>query len=144
MMRGVVVPCGATTLQKEGGICMTVNEAIARCDEMTGDGSGREAKLRWLSDIESMIYEEIVRTHEGAPDRSEWKPIAEEDGERELFAQDPYGELYVFYLMMRFHLLLQDMSQYNNAAALFAAAYTTFADWYNRTHIPLSQGSITF
>lgn len=123
---------------------MTVNEAIARCDEMTGDSDGREAKLRWLSDIEHMLYEEIISTHEGARDQEEWKPISADDGERELLARDPYGELYVFYLMMRLHLLLQDMNQYNNAAALFAAAYTSFADWYNRTHMPLSAGDITF
>ncbi len=122
---------------------MTVNEAIARCDEMTGDSYGREAKLRWLSDVESMLYEEIICTHAGSPERGDWTPFGEDDGERELLAKDPYGELYVFYLMMRSNLLLQDMNQYNNAAALFAAAYTSFCDWYNRTHMPLSVGNIT-
>ena len=122
---------------------MTVNEAIARCDEMTGDNYGREAKLRWLSDVESMLYEEIICTHAGAPEWGDWTPFGEDDGERELLAKDPYGELYVFYLMMRSNLLLQDMNQYNNAAALFAAAYTSFCDWYNRTHMPLSVGHIT-
>ena len=77
---------------------MTVNEAIARCDEMMGDSCGREVKLRWLSDVESMVYQEIIRTHEGAYEWAAWKPFGADDGERELFAQDPYGELYVFYL----------------------------------------------
>ena len=121
---------------------MTVNEAIARCDEMIGDNCGREAKLRWLSDVESMLYQEIICTHEGFYERKNWRPFCADDGERELLAQDPYGELYVFYLMMRSHLLLQDMNQYNNAAALFASSYTSFADWYNRTHMPLSVGDI--
>ena len=121
---------------------MTVNEAIARCDEMMGDSCGREVKLRWLSDVESMVYQEIIRTHEGAYEWAAWKPFGADDGERELFAQDPYGELYVFYLMMRSNLLLQDMNQYNNAAALFESSYTSYADWYNRTHMPLSVGDI--
>jgi len=59
---------------------MTVNEAIARCDEMMGDSSGREAKLRWLSDVESMVYQEIICTHEGAYERTSWNPFGADDG----------------------------------------------------------------
>ena len=122
---------------------MTVNEAIARCDEMTGDVCGREAKLRWLSDIESTLYREVVCTHAGASSVMEPPPFGPDDGERVLLAPDPYGELYIFYLMMRAHLLLQDMGQYNNAAVLFSTAYASFADWYNRQHMPLTVGGIS-
>ena len=56
----------------------------------------------------------------------------------------PYGidVIYLNYLIMKSDLTLRDIPQYINSASVFAESFRDFADWYNRTYMPLSVAKI--
>lgn len=120
---------------------MTVNEAVAKTVSAVGENIPRELLLDWLGEIENTLIKEIAETHEGMNyDRT--LIDADTDGDRILFAPDPFGVLYVHYLMMKWDDSLYDTEQYMNSAARFSASYKSFADWYNRTYMPLNPSDI--
>jgi len=115
---------------------MTVNEAIAEASAAVGDAVSREELLRWLCEIENAVVTEIAATHE--MDVSDKSLITSDcDGARVLFAADPHSVLYVNYLLMKSDLSFRDIPQYLNSAKVFSESYRSFADWYNRTYMPL-------
>lgn len=120
---------------------MTVNEAIAAACGAVGEAVSREALWRWLFEIETTVTEEIAKSHIG-----EYPPLSFDDffsdGERQLFANEPYSALYIHYLIMKSDDVLCDTERYLNSAARFSASYAAFADWYNRTYMPLSPTKI--
>ncbi len=113
---------------------MTINNALGRCAEILGDSVPRETLMLWLSEIENTVLREIAGTHEGVmmPESSD----ALSDAESELFVPDPFSELYVLFAVMKNDLRLRDVQRYLNSAAVFSASYSSFADWFNRTHLP--------
>lgn len=120
---------------------MTVNEALAGAVEILGDTVSREALILWLWEIENTVIEEIAKTHVGIT--AEMNPINKEcDGDRVLFAPDPYSQLYVHYLQMKGDQALHDTARYQNSATQFSVLYNNFSDWYNRTYMPLSGNKI--
>ena len=120
---------------------MTINDAVALAAEHTGENIGREKLIFWLSQIENTVVTEIAATHEN--DTSDKTVITDmTDGDRVLFAPDPYSVLYVNYLIMKTDLALRDSAQYQNSSHAFAVSYADFADWYNRTYMPYSESRI--
>ncbi|MBQ4066302.1 MAG: hypothetical protein IJD22_01535 [Clostridia bacterium] len=68
---------------------MKVNEAVAAASRLIGEGIERRELIGWLSEIETTVVTEIADTHMGAVGNP--SPIdPESDGERQLFAPDPY------------------------------------------------------
>lgn len=117
---------------------MTVNEAVAGAVEILGDTVTREALLLWLWEIENTVITEVAETHDGL--HSDKRPIDKDsDGNRELFAPDPYSQLYIHYLLMKGDLALGDTNRYQNSATQFSVYYNNFSDWYNRTYMPLQK-----
>ena len=116
---------------------MKVSNAIAYADKYAGDQISVELKYKWLQQLEDLIYEEIVKTHEPAVHR----PPSVLMGDRELIAPDPYSEVYIHYINMQNDLFMRDTNSYSNSAAAFASAFSAFADWYNRSHMPVSQAT---
>ncbi len=114
---------------------MTVSEAILRLDKYTGNEVESELKYLWLQMLEDIVYNEIVQTHLDPIDR----PAPVSEGERELIVPDPYSEVYIHYMNMQNDLLLRDTRSYANSAAAFVSAYSAYADYYNRTHLPKSE-----
>ena len=111
---------------------MRISDAIAMFDKYAGDVADSQLKYHWLQQIEDIIYNEIISTHE----REVEKPKSVLEGDRELLCPDAYAELYIHYLNMQNDLFLRDVNGYHNNANAFVAAYTAYADWYNRVHIP--------
>ncbi len=114
---------------------MKVSEAIALADKYAGEPIDSELKYVWLSQIEDMIYSEIVMAHEDPPE----KPLPVLSGDRELICPEPYSVLYIHYINMQNDLYLRDTQNYANSASAFAAAYSSYADMYNRSHAPVSE-----
>lgn len=114
---------------------MTVNEAITLTTKYAGAPVEGDLIYKWLQNIEDTIYEEIILTHQFPCER----PAPVRDGDRELLAPEPYSELYVHYLNMQNDLFIRDHHSYANSSVAFALSYASFADWYNRTYMPLCQ-----
>ena len=56
----------------------------------------------------------------------------------ELLAEEPYTDVYIYYLMAQIDLGNAEIAKYNNDKALYNSAYLTYSDYYTRTHKPLS------
>lgn len=120
---------------------MTVNEAIAKAVSVGAEGMSRALLADWVAEIENTVICEIASTHEGMEYESS-VITPESDGERVLFAPEPYSQLYVYYIIMKCDEYLGDTQRYINSAGAFSSAYNTFADWYNRTYMPLQTGKL--
>lgn len=121
---------------------MLISEAIEITDRIKPNAYGREEKVKWLSDIDMQIYEEIIKTHIG-----DERIFNGYDGDTdinvtELLAQNPYDELYIHGLKRQIDLNNEEYSKYNNDCLLFNSVYTNFYDWYNRKYI--SKGEAAF
>lgn len=114
---------------------MTLSTSLARCTQALGSSADRSDIFLWLAEIEGTVIREIAETHEGTD--YDASPLTEDsDPDRELFVPDPFSELYVLFAVMKNDLRLRDTRRYLNSAAVFQAAYSDFADWFNRTHRP--------
>ena len=120
---------------------MTVNEAVARALENSGADVSRHQLCAWLGEIENTVVQEIAKVHEGMP-YDETVITADTDGERVLFAPDPYSALYINYLLMKTDLYLRDTAQYVTSSHVFSVSYGDFADWYNRAYMPYEGAEI--
>lgn len=94
--------------------------------------------MAWLSELDGMIYHELVQTHE-KPD------VLSFDGyddctpmDKELMVPFPHTEIYQHYLAMQMDLANAELQKYQNDKTLFNSVYMTFSDYYTRTHMPVS------
>lgn len=116
---------------------MTIIEAITSADELKSNDYEQIDKVRWLSELDHKIYEEVVKTHEGAA-------VEEFSGYNEqtpvdttvLLAAEAYAELYVLWLMAKIDLHNSEIGKYNNSVVEFNTVYSAFERWYNRNHRP--------
>lgn len=145
---------------------MTIQDAISIADEMKPNPIDADRKIRWLSDLDGMIYNELVITHI-SPDatwptpedhhpwgttpwpvrRSENMPVPqyppfkgygnETDRGTVLLVPEPYSDLYPMYLCSKIDLTLAELDSYANTSTLFNNAYQTYCDYYNRTYMPV-------
>lgn len=117
---------------------MTVREAIARCDAVKPNQYTEQEKIRWLSDLDGRISEEILKRHERQDgDAWDFERYGEKDIDATLLAARPYDALYPLYLQSQVDFFNAEYDRYNNGAALFNEAYSAYADWINRTRKPV-------
>lgn len=114
---------------------MTVQEAIDRVDKLRPNQYDTETKTRWLSNLDGMIFREVIITHEH-PHCTHFNGHSCPDDE--LLVKEPYaGDIYNFYLQMQIDKENAEYKRYNQSVTMYNNAYQTFQDWYNRTHRPL-------
>ena len=120
---------------------MTLDEAILTVDELKPNQIDRVRKIQWLSALDLLIYRELICTHqrgkENAPDTFSGYD-QNTDPDNLLLAPPPYDEIYRFYLEMHIDLANREFDQYNNSAALYAAAWGRLSRMWHREHRPLS------
>lgn len=116
---------------------MTIAEAIARADELKPNVFASNIKKDWLSDLDSTVMIEIIRTHEGDEEYSGFAGYDDgTDGSTVLLAPEPYSDMYVLWLISKIDYYNGEFDRYSNTAAEFNAKYRDFADFWNRTHTP--------
>ena len=122
---------------------MTIQNAIALADELWPNSYSAALKIGWLSELDGLIFTEIVSRFEGAPENFEGYAEAEQNAE--LLAPYPYAqELYTCFLRCRIDRENGETDAYNVSAVHFNNAWQAFADWYTRTHTPKSAGALRF
>lgn len=130
--------CRLPFLKKESA-GMTINEAIDLLDVLKANKYTDDQKRGWLSELDGQIYKEIIQTH--APDEHTPESFAGydagTDGTTELLVPSPYSDLYMHYLSMKVDLYNTEIVNYNNDKDLFNGAYDSYAQYYNRTHMPI-------
>ena len=111
---------------------MTVNECLTRVRATPGCSADEEMMLTWLSDVEGILFEEVLSGREGAPER--FDGYGDEDSDTVLFAKDPYSMLYVYYVVAQSYLHVLDLDRYNTYLALYRDAFDEFAGYHARHH----------
>lgn len=142
---------------------MTIREAIEAVDRLTPNQYENIDKVRWLSELDGVVYLEIEQAHQkGEPVCEPWvrtrDPLDREwcgcqavpksdteaftgysesvDLDTKLRIPWPYDEIYRWYLEMKISDANGEMTRYNNAMAKYNAYYTAYTDFYNRTNMP--------
>ena len=115
---------------------MTIQLVIDQIRTMKPNAFEDEVLVRWISDLEGMIYDEVILTHEGGEEipHGPYDPI--EDMETLLIVPEPYSDVYTKWLCAQIDFHNSEFARYNNDMAMYNASMATFADWYNRTHLP--------
>ena len=124
----------------KGGCPMQIIEAIGMIDALKPNTYSQEEKIKWLSNLDMSIKKEIIDTHEGGKEiefngYDENTPL-----DTKLLAEAPYDEMYVFCLESQIDYHNAEYGKYNNSVTAFNSSFNTFRNYYNRTHMPLTQG----
>ena len=112
-------------------------EALDQLDEMKPNMMSRKLKVKYLTEIEQLIYDEIVLKHVQAEEPA-GKPVYTEDSDpgTVLIIPDPYSSVYLYWLMTNIDIQNQEDARYNIDRQHFENAYDTMSDWYTREHMP--------
>ena len=117
---------------------MTIAEAISEIDTLKPNDYTNADKIKWLSRLDSLIYEEIYCSHQDNPLESFDGYTGLTDTSTELFVKEPYDNIYRFWLEAQIDYSNAELGKYNNSITMYNAAYTAFQNSYNRAHMPLT------
>ena len=114
---------------------MTINEAIARVDDLRDNDVRTDIKISCLQMVDQQVYEEIIKTREGAdavtfPDYSD----NDNNGERVLLVPPPYDMLYVYRLEAEICYRSEEIDRQANALTRYNELMDAFAKKYAREH----------
>ena len=115
---------------------MTIIELITDVDEMKPNGYGQLYKVHWLSQLDGMVKNDIIDTHEGGEDVSFVGYDAETPLDTELLIPHPYDDVYRYWLEAQIDYANGEYTKYNNSMSMFNEAYSAYQRHYNRTHMP--------
>ena len=119
---------------------MKIVEAINKIDSLMHNTYKQEDKVAWLSELDSDVKQHIIDTHEGAEAVTFTGYDGNTDLQTELLVPAPFDSVYLRWLEAQIHYHNGEYDRYNNAIVLYNTAFGAFADYYNRTHRPVSHG----
>ena len=119
---------------------MTLQEALDLADEMKPNMMKRDVKIKHLLDLEQMIYDEILMTHEHEEEQ-EVRPDYDDETDpgTELLVPDPYSKVYWKWLIAQIDVQNQEDTRFNADMTHFDNAYAEMSAWWNRTYMPISR-----
>ncbi len=117
---------------------MTINEAITKIDNVKPNAYSTDDKIEWLSQLDGLVYQELIKTHNDFEETTENKftGYTSEDGDEEMLIPFPYENVYIEWLTAQIDLTNADIGRYNNSVMSFYNDYNQFANWYTRNHMP--------
>lgn len=115
---------------------MTIQAAIDMIDTLKPNMIPHHQKVAWLSDLDGLIWREVVLTHEGAPDLKFEGYDQDAEPDTTLLAPEPYTDIYKHYLASKMDIANRETSEYAKDMVLFNNAWQTLCDYWNRTHMP--------
>ena len=119
---------------------MTIQECLDIVDEMKPNMMSRKLKIKYLTEIEGLIWSEIVMKHEYDLNAIQRPQYTEDtDPGTVLIVPEPYQMVYVYWLMGKIDMQNQEDDRYNVDRAHFENAYNTMSDWWTREHMPVQR-----
>lgn len=117
---------------------MTIKECIDIVDNLKPNQYTIKEKVMWLSFIEAIIINEVLKTHEGYDGRYDmFEGYSEDKISQALIVSAPYDRLYTAYLKMKIDEENGETTRYNNSAALYNTYMSEYKKYYNKTHMPI-------
>lgn len=116
---------------------MTIRDAISTVDSLKkGNKYSEKEKIKWLSTVDGIIKKETIDAYEGS-EKIIFNGYDEKtDPDTELLVEEPFCDLYIFFLLSKIDFYNGDYDKYNNDVMQFNEAKRRFVDWYNRNHMP--------
>ena len=118
---------------------MTIIEAINRIDILKPNTYAQETKVYWLSKLDGIIFEKIIKTHEDAVVENFNGYSAETPIDTEMIVSHPYDDIYIKWLEAQIDYSNREYDKYNNSIMAYNDAYVEYERYYNRTHMPKSK-----
>lgn len=115
---------------------MTIMGALDHIDKIKPNTYSQSEKIRWLSELDGTVKTAIIDTHEGGENMHFGGYTEETSLTTELLVPFPHDILYIHYLAMQIDYANAEYAKYENSHALYNTAFTDFARYYNRTHMP--------
>lgn len=120
---------------------MRLQEALDKADAQRTNMITRPEKIAWISELDGLIWSEIVSKHNLLPGeeiRLSVMPEYDEDTEpgKKLLVPFPYDEVYTYWLMAKIDERHAEAERYNNDKLTFNGYYEQFSDWWTRNHMP--------
>lgn len=117
---------------------MTIKECIDNVDNIKPNQYTIRDKVAWLSFIDEIIINDVLKTHEGYDGRyDDFTGYSEDKLSVALIVPSPYDRLYMAYLNMKIDEENGETARYNNSATLFNSYMMEYRKYYNKTHLPL-------
>lgn len=117
---------------------MTIQECIDTVDNVKPNQYSIKDKVQWLSFLDGIIINDVIKTHEGYENQyEEFAGYSADKTGVKLIVDAPYDNLYVAYLKMKIDEENGETARYNNSATMFNSYMTTYKKFYNKTHMPL-------
>lgn len=117
---------------------MTIKECIDIVDNLKPNQYTIKEKVMWLSFIEEIIINEVLKTHEGYDGRYDtFRGYSEDKISVTLIVPSPYDRLYTAYLKMKIDEENGETARYNNSAIMYNSYMHEYRKYYNKTHLPL-------
>ena len=112
---------------------MTANEVMSEFGMYSPNTLDEALKYKWLSNAERHVVE-ILNSYKTDEDYEVVELSPETDGDYKLAAQEPYSELYKYYLLAQINLLYGDTAKYNVFASLYGNELDSFRLWCVRKY----------
>lgn len=116
---------------------MTISEAIQSIDALMPNSYSETEKIDWLSRLDGLVKREIIDTHEGYESVAFDGYTSSTETSTELLVPAPYDEMYIYWLESKINYHNLEYNKYNNSVEMFNTCYKNYANYYNRTHMPL-------
>ena len=118
---------------------MTIMDVLYRIDEIKPNSYSQAEKIKWLSSLDGVIKSEIIDTHEGGEDIVFNGYNEDTDLSTKLLVDAPYDDIYLRWLEAQIDYANGEYGKYNNSIAMYNTVYSAFANYYNRTHMPIGK-----
>ena len=122
---------------------MTINEAIARVDDLRDNTMAPNIKIAWLQMVDQQVYHEIIKGRVGA-DAVTLPDYSDENGELVLLVPPPYDMLYVYRLEAEICYKNQEIDRQANALTRYNELMDAFAKQYAREHRSLPHPPVVY
>ena len=117
---------------------MTIKECIDIVDSSKPNQYTIKDKVIWLSFVEGIIIDEVLKTHEGYDGRYDlFNGYTEDDMTVALIVPSPYDRLYTAYLKMKIDQENGETARYNNSMMMYNSYMLEWRKHYNKTHMPI-------
>lgn len=120
---------------------MTVQNAIDMADALRPNTIPEPIKAGWLATLDGMLRDGVVAQHQpqGTPTIGTGADV-DASPLTELLAQEPYQQMYQYWLCAQIDFALGEIARYSNSMALYNSALDAFTAAYKQGHIPVERG----
>ena len=121
---------------------MTIQEALDQIDELKVNTYSTHQKIRWLSDLDGKVWNEIVLAHEGVPAGTVFRGYDDATPtDTVLIAPGAYAEIYRHWLAAQIDDNNRDTQEYSKSMIRYNQAWHDLAAYWTRTHMPIGRAS---